>query len=235
LGVDGASYEACNTNLGSDAWAFDARTLGLNWEDVLSRMAFEARATLVPEERSYGTAWKMLTALSTYAYPDASVSVTEWDPGGFVEAAQDVTYAHASRFSFRYAPDWSRGDGEEAFTQIVVANEDTNDLTTPSTADFQAAADKLGSIDAEPEAFRCIQVEATAEEIAGYYCHERIRVPVRLFAISGVPWWESFKLEVGDIVNVTEPWGSSAIKCRILEYVKDPSTEQIELRMVEVE
>lgn len=233
--VDTDSYDECSTNLGSDVWAFDATTLGFTWEEVLARMAFEARATLVPEETSTATEWKMLTALSTYAFGAASGSVTEWEPGGFVEADQDVRYTHASRFTFPYAPDWSRGDGEEAFTQLVVANEDTNDLTTPNTAAFAAAADAFGSIDAEPMAFKCIQVEATAEEIAGYYAHERIRVPVALYAIKGIPWWEAYALEVGDIISVTPPWASSATKCRVIEYVKEPATEQVELRLVEVE
>jgi hypothetical protein len=232
-----SSYDDCDTNLGGNAaeWGFDARTLGLTWEERLARMAFEARATLVPEETSSGTEWKMLTALSTYAFPAASGSVTEWDRGGFAEADQDLRFVHASRFTFSYAPNWSRGDGEEAFTQVVVANEDTNDLTVPSTADFATAADRIGKYEAEPVGLRAIQDEVTAEEIAGYYCHERIRIPVGLFAITGVPWWEAYDLEVGDIIEVTPPWASSAVKCRVIEYVKDSATEQIELRLVEIE
>jgi hypothetical protein len=236
--VHSGSYDNCATNLDDNVWAFDMRTLGSDFETCLARMAYEARATIVPEETSSGTEWKMLTALSTYHFSAASGSVTEWAPGGFVEADQDVRHAHASRFTFPYAPDFSKGDGEEAFAGLVVANKDDNDLPAspgPTTAQFVTAAAELGSYDAEPMALKCSQQEATAEEIAGYYCHERIRVPARLFAVREVPWWEGYALEVGDIMTITPPWESAGVKCRIIEVTKDPSTEQIELRAVEVE
>lgn len=233
--VDSDTYDDCNTNLGTDVLAFDALTLGLTWEEKLARVAFESRTNLVFEEFLGGTSWKMLTALSTYAFAAASGSVSEWDHGGFAEADQDIRFVHASRFTFPYAPDWSKGPTESAFTQLVVANEDTNDLTTPNDAAFTQAAQDIGSFEAEPITFKTIQQLATAEEIAGYYAHERIRIPVALFAISGIPWWEGYDLEVGDIINVTPPWTSGAVKSRIIEYTKNNETEQIELRLVEVQ
>jgi hypothetical protein len=232
--IDTATYDACNTNLGSNVIAADLRTMGLTFEEVLARLGFESRTTLIPEETASGRVWKLLTALSTYAFSAASGAITEWARGGFVEVGRALHDELATRFIFHYAPDWSRGDGEEAYTEILIANEDDNDLTVPSTADFQSAEDDFGDLDAEPMALRAIHDSATADDVAGYYAHELIRGGA-LFAISGVPWWEGYDVEVGDIKNVTPPWGSSAVKTRIIEYTKDPSTEQIELRGVEVE
>lgn len=229
------SYDDCATNLDDNAWGFDARTLGYSWEEILARMAYEARANVVPEPAASGIEWRMLTALSTYHFAAASGSITEWAEGGFIEADQDVAHTHASRFTFPYAPDWSKGDGEEAFTGLVVANEDVNDLTTPNDAAFIAAAAALGAYEAEPMAFKCIREEATAREIAGWYAHERAtRIPARLIAIREIPWWEGHAVQRGDILNATPEWEDSPLKLRVLEYTKEEG-ELIELRLVEVE
>jgi hypothetical protein len=232
--IETTSYDACNTNLGAVELACDLRTMGLTLEEVLARVAFESRTTLVPEETLTGRQWKMLSALSTYAFPAASGSVTEWDRGGFAEVGRALRDELATRFLFFYAPDWTRGAGEEAYTAVVVANEDGSDLAVPDTAAFVAAVADYGNIEAPPIAFRALRALASAEEIAGYYAHELIRGGA-LFAISGVPWFESYALEVGDIINVQPPWAAAAVKARIIQYTKDPGTEQVELRLVEVE
>ena len=46
---------------------------------------------------------------------------------------------------------------------------------------------------------------------------------------------QGFDVQVGDILETTPPWASSAVKCRVIEYIKDPDTELVELRLVEVE
>jgi hypothetical protein len=232
--VNTAAYDTCNTNLGSVELACDLRTMGLTLEEVLARLAFESRTTLIPEETLTGREWKMATALSTYAFTAASGSVTEWSHGGFAEVGRALRDELASRFTFFYAPDWSRGDGEEAFTAILIANEDDDDLTTPTAVELAVATFTFGSIDADPMAFRAIRDSVSAIDVAGYYAHELIRGGA-LFAISGVPWWEAITIEVADIISVTPQWASAAVKSRVIEYTKDPSTEQIELRLVEVE
>lgn len=235
--VDYDSYDDAYTNLGGASGvevAGDLRTFGMSWEENAQRVAFESRVTLVPEETATGRVWKMLTALSTYAFSAASGAITEWAPGGFVEVGRALRDELATRFFFPYAPDWSRGDGEEAYVAALVANEDVNDLTVPDDAAFAAAVAKFGNINAEPIAFRALWASGYVDDVGGYYAHELIRGPA-LFAIRGVPWWQAYALEVGDIVEVTPPWGDTPIKCRILEIIKDPSTELVELRLMEVE
>lgn len=161
-------------------------------------------------------------------------AITEWAPGGFVEVGRALRDELATRFLFPFKPDWSRGDGEEAYTAVLVANEDDNDLTTPDDAAFATAVAAFGNIAAEPIAFRALRDSASVDDVAGYFAHELIRGGA-LYAIRGVPWWEAYALEVGDIVEVTPPYESSPRKVRTIEYDKDSDTELIELRLVEVE
>ncbi|MHC4715076.1 MAG: hypothetical protein ACYTAN_17680, partial [Planctomycetota bacterium] len=164
--IDTTTYDACNTNLGATEIACDLRTMGGTWEEIAARVAFESRVTLVPEETSSGRVWKMLTALDTYAFPAASGSVTEWERGGFVEVGRALRDELATRFTYFYAPDWTIGTGEEAYTAILIANEDDNDFDPlPSDANFATAVDNYGSIDAEPFAFRALHDSASAIEV----------------------------------------------------------------------
>ena len=232
--IDSTSYDDCNTNLGSNALAFDARWLGLTWEEVLARIAFESRTTLVHEPAAAGDTWRVLTALSTYAFSAASGTVENWGVRGFVQASVDLALEAGTRFLAFYGFDPSRGTGEEAHALTLQADADTNDLTVPSVANFEAAEDAVGRIDAEPISFLCIQDTATAKDVLGYYAHERIRRH-RTFALSDVPWTESYKIQAGDVMNLTPPWSSTQRKVRILSYLKRRDAELAELRAVEVE
>lgn len=232
--VDADSYDDADTDLADNVLAFDARTMGNTWEEVAARIAYESRVTLVPEETATGQVWKLLTASSSYQYPTAGDTVSEWDRGSFAEASRELETELASSFFFVYAPDWSLGENEEAFTLGLFAAPGNNDLTLPSNADLLAAEDAFGLIVAEPFAFRAIQDTDTAKEVAGFYAHELIR-PAALFSLSGAAWWEGYHLEVGDILNLTPPWRTSAVKCRLIAYEKDVSQERLDLTAVEVE
>jgi hypothetical protein len=232
--VDSTTYDLCNTNLGSVTLACDLRTMGGTFEEILARLAFESRTTLIPEETSTGTVWKMLTANSSYEFPVAAGAISEWAPGGFTEVGRALRDELATRFTFFHSPDWTRGDGEEAYTGIVIASKDDNDLTVPNIAALTTAEQTYGRHDAEPMAFRALFAAADVIDVAGYYAHELIR-GAALFALKDVPWWAAFAVQVGDILEVTPPWASAAIKCRVIEIVKDPATELCELRLVEVE
>jgi hypothetical protein len=118
----------------------------------------------------------------------------------------------------------------------MIVNINDNDVSSyVPTADLVDAEEAFGRVEVDPIAFKMIPGISSAPRVAGYYVHEAIRIaPLPLYVITGVPWWEAYKLEVGDILNVTPPWESVARKVRLIEYVKDFDTEQIELRVVEV-
>jgi len=218
------------TNLGTDELAFDARSFGLTWEEIAARLQFQTRSNLIPEETSSGQVWKLLQAESDYDWPAASGSITEWET--FVEAGRDLRELF-TRSLWPYAYDASRGVSDEAYTQAVVATPDLSDVPETDAAALIAAEVLFGRFDAPPTPLPALQDEVSAEEIAGYYVHEGRRLAA-LYAISGIPWWEGYTLEVGDIVNVTPPWAAASVKVRLIEVVKDFGTEHVEVRCVEV-
>jgi hypothetical protein len=237
--VDETSVVAAQTNLGaSAAIAADLRAFGLSPEDVLARLAFECRANIVPDETAAGTVWRFLTAETDYGFPAATLSITEWEKGGIAELGLSLDEL-GTRWVAHYAPDASLPEGDEAFTRIAVANPDTSDVSV-TTSQLAAAEAAFGRLDAQPFAFLAHQDEATLENVFGYYVSEGIRagqgsiVPAVLVAISGVPWWEGYALQVGDLISVTLPWRTAAKKLRVIQTSKSFETEHVEVRAVEV-
>jgi hypothetical protein len=165
-------------------------------------------------------------------WPSASFTIDVWET--FVEAGRDLDEL-ATSFRFHYDLDFSLETlDESAYQQTLIVNVDTNDVSTyVATALLDAAEDAFGRIEADPIFFPFIADATTAKKVAGYYVHEAIRV-APLYVITGVPWWQAYDAEVGDIFNVTPPWESVARKVRLIEYTKDFDTEQIEIRCVEV-
>lgn len=236
--IETSSYDDCNTNLGSAAWAFDARSIGNTGEGVLARMGYEARANLVPEQTQTGIEWEMLTALSTFQFPAATLALTEWAPGGFAEGEVDLAFQAASRFLAHYDFDPTLAGGslsDASFHKVLRCASDDNDLTVPSVAELNAAEDRIGVIEAPPLHFLCVRDDATAKDLLGYYAHERIRGTGSAFSIASSPAWEGYDLEPGDLRNLTPPWSSTARKCRILTKIESAAGISSELRAVEVE
>ncbi|MCH8211095.1 MAG: hypothetical protein IIB99_06950 [Planctomycetes bacterium] len=70
--VDDVTFDAAVTNLPGYEWGFDARNLGANWEAILLRMGYEARANIVkPSDVKY----KMLTATSSHSFGSGVVTI----------------------------------------------------------------------------------------------------------------------------------------------------------------
>lgn len=219
--------------------AGDLRAAGLTWEDVSARLGFESNANLVPGFTSSGVEWKILAPrsgdLGWLTAGDTLPTVSEWDAGGLVQVGRDTARDLRTRFLFAYAPDWSRGDGEEAFTAGLLSTPDENAIPFVTLGDLGSLEQSLGRAQpADPVGFRLIQEEETAKIVAAHKVRELIRL-ARLFAVAGAPWWEVYNVEVGDLIQVAAPpWGDSAIDARAIEVQHDPGTEQRELRLVEV-
>ncbi len=218
------------SHLNDNAHAVDLRNLGGSFPEIAQTLAWESRANLMREERNAQSEWRMLVAESDYDWPASVRTVTEWQ--AFIEEGRDLTTIQTRfRGLYQWRPEY--GIGPEAFYGVVRIDVDQNDVSVPSTGDLTTAEAAFGRRENEVVLFRSINQEATAEEILGYYAHERIRV-VRLFRIVGVPWSEGFDLERGDIISATPPWESSPRKMRLTDYVKDPTTELCDLIGVEV-
>jgi len=218
---DEDSYDALVTSLGASAkWGFDARSLGFTWEEVLQRMAFEARCNIVPVETSAGRVWKMLAADSEYGFGAPASSAVITQTHNMTDVGRSVDDI-ASYFSFRYAFDASLpgGGNEEGFRLALDANPSVSDVPITTTL-ITNAAQRFGAVDSAPVAFRCIQDTATAQDVAGYIVQERMANDRRVFELRDVAWFDALPYDVGDIVSITAPWASSATTCRITSMSK---------------
>jgi hypothetical protein len=203
------------TYLDDNAHGIELGQLGSELRDVLAGLAYESRANLVADERSSGTVYRLLAALSTYAWPAASVTLAKWQ-----ELIEEGRLADAIATRFRHLYQWrpELGSGIESFTAAI--------QTTVT-----AAETKFGRHDADPVGLRSVEATATASEIAGYYEQELSRVAA-IWSMKGVPWIDGFALERGDVVAFTPPW-RTATKARVVETTlrTDGLTD---LRLVEV-
>ena len=233
--VDGASLAALLTSLGGAAeWGFDVRSLGFYWEEVLQRMAFEARCAVVPVERSTGREWKLLAADANYGFGAPAVSSAITQTHSMADLGRSIDDL-ASYFTFRYAFDASLpGAGsEESFTLALIVDPVGSDVPISST--LIAAADaRFGALQAELIAFRCIQDTATAQDVAGYLVQERIDNQRRVFELEDVAWFDALPHDVGDIVSIQPPWATSAVTCRITAMQKEFDSQVWKVSAVEV-
>jgi hypothetical protein len=232
---DSDSYDALYTSLGADAkWGFDVRSLGFAWEEILQRMAFEARCNVVPVETTSGRVWKMLSAENDYGFPSpaASAVITQThDMSDFGRPVDDL----ATHFSFRYAFDAALpgGGNEEGFRLAMNANPSVSDVPI-TAAKIASAAKRFSAIESGPIAFRCIQDTATAEDVAGYIVQERIANSRSVFELRGVAWFDALPYDVGDMVSIIPPWTSSTATCRITSMTKEFLSNTWTITAVEV-
>lgn len=231
--IDTTSLAASLTNLGSNILAVDMRTLTPgDWKPGLAGLGYLSRANMIPEETAAGTVYKMLTAQSGYDFPAADESLTVFNV--FSEAGI-LERELWTRFTCFYAFNAATQIGnEESYEGHLRADEDSNDLTVPSTADFEAAVDKYGNMEAAPIFLGGINDEATAKDVFGYIAHESIRAP-RIFLFEGCAWWEVYRWEVGDVKQFIHPFSGLTVKFRILGYDKVFRSEANTLRCIEVE
>jgi hypothetical protein len=234
--VDETTFGTAETNLGASAkLGGDARGWGTTWLGVLDHIAYLARSNFVSEELAAGTAWKMLCAESDYEWPVTGGTLDQFRPEGFLDAGRDEETLFSGRtFLYGYRP--SLGNGEEAFTKLVRIGADQNDADPSPVADavVDAAVAAFGRVDAPTAFLLGIDDDATALAIAGYYYTEGARLAA-LFIIEGLSWSQGYALEPGDIRDVVRPWEAGSVKVRVIEHEKDPRTQLVEVRLVEVE
>jgi hypothetical protein len=218
--VDAASFAALITALGPDAeWGFDARGMGFSWEEVLQRMAFEARCNIASVETTSGRRWKVFSADANYGYGSTTKVITQTQ--NMTDIGRDFDEL-GSRFIFRYGFDASAGPGISAdgYRSSLVANPAASQVPI-AAADLAEAERRFGARDIPPFTFRAIQDEATAQDVAGFYVQELSSNDRRMFELEDVAWFDAMPYEVGEIVSITPPWDDTAITCRILSMSKE--------------
>jgi len=220
--------------LGPDAeWGFDCRSLGFSWQEVLHRMAFEARCSVSPIDLPSGRRWNFLSASNNYGYGETEFTLTQQH--SITDHGHDLEDL-ASSFSFRYAFDASLpGGGDESGYRLSLAATPTTSDVPITTAKLDAASKRFGLVEADVVAFRCIQDAATAQDAAGYYVQERIMTYRHyVYTIENVAWMDAMQMAVGDIVNITPPWENSISRCRITSMTKGFSDNMWTLTAISV-
>ena len=228
--VEAASFTAALTNLGSAELGVDLRTLGVSTEEILATLAYNARANLVPIPTQAGLTWRILTALASHAFPAAGGSITHWRRISEVGRELEGIETH---WLVAYRPDVELGQGDALLSRAIRAVPGSSGLSDVSAADLTAAQAATGRRDALPLVLLAVRDDATADDVGGYYVGERIR-RAALLALEGVPWDEAALLQLGDLREVLPPWKDAALKVRIIEITKEPETELVGLRAVEV-
>ncbi len=217
-----------------EKWGFDARSLGFTWEEILQRMAFEARCNVVPIESSSAREWHLLTADDDFGFPVpvGALVMTEThemrDEGrGTDEISND--------FTFRYAFDASLpgGGSEEGYRLIAVANSVTSDVQY-TAASLLVSQKAVGRIQHGPIAFRCIQDPATALEIGGYLAQEISGSKRSVYHLSNVAWFEGLPLLLGEIVLITPPWTTIEDDCRVISMRKNFDNHTWDIVAIEI-
>jgi len=231
--VNAASYSALVTALGAAAkWAFDVRSLGFKWDEILQRMAFEARCNVVPLEESSGREWHLLSADSSYGFGAATSTLSETHTMRNEGRSLDDI---ANDFTFRYAFDASLpgGGSEEGYKLFARANPDNSDVPLTSTI-LNTASLRTGRIESGPVAFLCIQDPTTAEDVAGYIAQEKKSDRRKVFHLSKVAWFDGLPLAIGDIVDIAPPWSNVTDGCRIISMTKDFNEHTWEIIAVQI-
>ncbi len=231
--IDLTSYAAFATALGAAAkWGVDVRALGFQWEEVLQRMAFEARCNVVAVETTAGRKWKLLSADNDYGFGSPTDQLTQLD--GARDQGRRITDL-ASYFTFRYGYDATKDatGSEEGFTRILIANPAVSDVPI-TTALIAAAAKSFGPLDSGPITFRCIQDKATAQDLAGYLVQEKTANNRRIFVLPEVAWFEALEYDVGDTVKIAPRWSLTTYRCRITIMTKEFEANVWSITAVEI-
>ena len=244
--LDNTSADESVINLGAAAkLACDMRALTPDaWSEAAARLAFESRANLVPDERSTGTVWRILTAQADFDFAADALSgkINAYSGRSFVFKSLDQLW---TRFQFFYAPDPTLGNGDEEFTKLIAIGPGAN-LVAPSELDIAASEHFHGVRYSDPIFFLCIQDNAFAQQVAAYYANELLRwgAPATTIAVQAVPWYDAhaYQLEVGDQRTVAflgaginnSPggrWNTGSPTYRIIEVTRSFGAQQLQFEL----
>ena len=147
------------------------------------------------------------------------------------------------RATYDHDPTASQGVEFRRTVEMDAAGSDGNGGGEVSAATLAAREDAVGRKIARDYQFRMWRKrpgstlgdgESAALDAFHYYVSEQARAGADLYTIEGIPWWEGYDLECGDIVSATPPWASSALKLRVLEVTKSFRTELVSVRAIVV-
>lgn len=216
--VDDTTFDVAVTDLVGYEWGYDGRNLGDDWESILLRMGYEARANIV---KPSDVLWKMLTADSSFSFGAAAATIDSTEKLGEIHKDNRETHSRLTVFS-DHDPRFE-GLDNRSFRQVQT--------TDPLDADVIAVEVEFGRNDAEPYFLFC----HNGDNPAGVtdwrlYMEQELGRQARIFT-GRVDHWDAYALEVGDVVDLVATSGTT--KCRVLESRRDPRQGFV-MRFVEV-
>ena len=208
----------------------DLRALGETIPEVLSRLGYEGRASLLRSDSSSSSLYKALCAESDYTWPASSgKSLTAYS--SLSEVGRDGREI-ATRFQYVYSRDPSIGSDLAAFSGLVRANPTVSDVSV-SAATLATRETKYGRRDAAMGVLLSHYDDASARDVAGYYVAESGR-DAGTFLLAGVAWWQAADVEIGDILDLYPPWRSGTVKVQVIEVLRKFGSGVVDIRAVEV-
>ena len=236
--IDETQWAVAETRLAAlDAPQWLAPMMGEQFADFVGALEWQSRAQLVRCEESSGTTHRLLCAAvpsaGSYDFGSAVATVTEWADIGETTLNDEHLF---TRWRVAHNPDLSEDPSSiEAYAAMIECTPDASDIPGITTGEMAAAESRYGRRD---HPFALVQANDAAtpshvHDLIGYYAHEHSRALV-IADIRGVPWTESYALELGDVISAEFPWWGAAKKLRLLQVARNWADRTCDLVGVEV-
>jgi len=230
--IDDTTFDLALTNLGTNKHALIATGLGASFDEIIGRIAYEARCGIVRVEGASSTQLKLSTPNSSGVFPAV---VREIDR--FFSISESLPELKKLGTRFRSFWDWNPflDTSEIAFSEVSRGDPDVDD-TGIGTATFTTREDRYGRIDHPPFFFLTINDEPTAESVLGHFARYYW---LKSSFVLEVPVYFCFDLDPGDTVDVFPKWEEHVgpgyqIKCLVLAVFRTPGDPTARLEVTEV-
>ena len=240
--IDETQWALAETRLAAlDNPQWVAPMMGETFAEFVGALEYESRAQLVRVEESGGTKFRLLCAqvdptlgVGNYNFGASVATLTHWED--VAESSLDADHVF-TRWTAAINPSLAEDPRAiDAYEDVLEVNPSVSDVPGISTADMAAAEASYGRRD---HPLIALQVNDAAdrnhsEDLLGYYVHEHKRGSLVIAELRGVPWTESYALELGDVISAQLPWWASARHLRILQLSRDWEKRSYDVIAVEV-
>jgi hypothetical protein len=238
--IDSTTWDAAETEMASAESGFVSSDYSSAFENIVGQICYENRCQLVFEEENGGTKAKLLVAekqaADHFVWTRSGREITQWQ-----SAVEDTRELESIFTRWRWFSEPNRAlidqgfsNPEVQFERAVQVNPTTSDLTDITTTSMGLAEDRTGARESRAHFLVSPRTDAWADEVAEYYVSESKRVPAATVGILGIPWSESYDLELGDVIEAQLDGWPDKRSLRLLGYSKDWSTGLVDIVAIEV-
>lgn len=183
----------------------------------------------------------------TFEYPTPTKTITQWDNAkeNFKSGKEVFThwkFGWSTRLAGMLNGNVIRSRAAFAEALVAAPVDDFNPAVNDTfVTDTTTARNRYGSSLAPDQFFLGRKSTGTDEDrviarkMARFYIRESLRMPVSMVTLIGVPWVESYDIEIFDTFYLTLPWWSAQKAVRVLGFSRDFKTQVMSITAVEVE